>query len=101
MEHHFDLQREWSRCGQLFRQALTKFKEHARATCDTAYTLVDADVTLLEAQEKIVASQAEKLIWINISAKRKRSAPTVMMFSSGSTQVLLVSELSAVDVTFV
>ena len=106
VEHHFDIQRAWSRCGQFFRHALNKFKEHGRATCDTAYTLVDADVTLHEAQERIdvnspLASQAEKLIWNNTSAKRKRSAPTVMMFSSGSTEVLLLSELSAVDVSFV
>ena len=35
-----------------------KFKEHARATHDTAYTLVDADVTLHEAQERIVVNSA-------------------------------------------
>ena len=46
---------EWSRRGQHFHHVLDKFKEHARATCD-AYTLVDADVTLHEAQERIVNS---------------------------------------------
>ena len=58
VEHHFDIQREWSRCGQLFRHALNKFKEYAPATCDTAYTLVDADVTLHEAQERIDVNSA-------------------------------------------
>ena len=56
VEHHFDMQREWSRCGQLFRHALNKFQEHARATCDKAYTLVDDDVTLHEAQARIVVN---------------------------------------------
>ena len=32
--------------------------EHARATCDTAYTLADADVTLHEAQERIDVNSA-------------------------------------------
>ena len=44
--------------SQLFRHALNKFKEHARTTCDMAYILADADVTLHEAQERIVVNSA-------------------------------------------
>ena len=64
--------------------------EHSRATDNTTYLIAGADVTLHDAGKKCRGIQAHlsmELGWDNTFAQRRRLAPTVMMFPSGSSQV--------------